>query len=327
MVRTYQVNWLRQAIRRRTVQYRLFGRTGWRVSSIGMGCWALGGQWGPVPESEAIATVHAAIDAGINLFDTADSYGPRRSEELLGKALGKSRRADVFIATKVGNLGRPEGHPLSYTTPEHIYVCCDASLKRLQTDHIDLYQCHIREHPHHEVFLEAFERLLEVGKIRAYGTSSFITDEIELFDRHNRCHVVQLPYSVLDRTYERDVLPLCASHNIGTLIRGPLAQGVLTGKFTRDHVFDDETRADWNSGESRTRFQARVSAAERLRPLITEERTMAQLALAFSIARPGATCAIPGARSPEQAIANAAAGDISLSADELSVMDTLQLPT
>ena len=104
----------------RRMQYRSFGRTGWKVSSIGMGCWALGGQWGPVSESDAASTIHAAIDAGINLFDTADSYGPRRSEELLGKTLKNSDRENVFIATKAGNLGRPEGHPLSFSTPEHI---------------------------------------------------------------------------------------------------------------------------------------------------------------------------------------------------------------
>jgi len=306
------------------MQYRSFGRTGWKVSSIGMGCWALGGQWGPVSESDAVSTVHAAIDAGINLFDTADSYGPRRSEELLGKALRKSDRENLFIATKAGNLGRPEGHPLSFSTPEHIYACCDASLHRLQTDYIDFYQCHIREHPHLDVFLEAFEHLLQLGKIRAYGTSSFISEDIQLFDRHARCHVVQLPHSVLDRAYERDVLPLCSSLNIGTLIRGPLAQGVLTGKFTRDHVFDDETRFGWNTGDAHTRFQARVAAAENLRPLTMEDRSMGQLALAFTLSREGVTCAIPGARSPEQARANAAASNISLATDELSLMESLQ---
>ena len=288
-----------------------------------MGCWALGGQWGPVSESDAISTVHAAIDAGINLFDTADSYGPRRSEELLGKALRKSGRANAFIATKAGNLGRPEGHPLSFSTPEHIYACCDASLHRLQTDYIDFYQCHIREHPHLDVFLDAFEHLLQLGKIRAYGTSSFIPEEIQLFDRHARCHVVQLPHSVLDRAYERDVLPLCSSLNIGTLIRGPLAQGVLTGKFTPDHVFDDETRSDWNTGNAHTRFQARVATAEKLRPLTMEDKNMGQLALAFTLSREGVTCAIPGARSPEQARANAAASNIVLTTDELSLMETL----
>ena len=230
------------------MQYRVFGRTGWRVSAIGLGCWQLGGQLGEVSEADGIATVHAAIQAGINLFDTADSYGPRRSEEVLGKALSGGRRPHVFVATKVGNLARPDGHPLSFTTPEHIYACCDASLHRLQTDYIDLYQCHIREHPRHDVFLEAFERLLEAGKIRAYGTSSFFPSEIDFFDSHGRCHVAQIPYSVLERDYEADAFALCEARNIGVLVRGPLAQGVLSGKFAPDHQFDDPTRSGWNVG-------------------------------------------------------------------------------
>ncbi len=308
------------------MQYRVFGRTGWRVSAIGMGCWALGGQWGPVSTADGVAAVHAAIEAGINLFDTADAYGPRRSEELLGRALDGGRRPHVFIATKVGNLASADGHPFSYATPEHVYACCDASLHRLGTDYIDFYQCHVREHPHLDVILEAFERLLEAGKIRAYGTSSFFPQEIELFDRHGRCQVVQLPYSVLDRAHETDALPLCRERNIGTLIRGPLAQGVLSGKFAPDHRFDDPTRSGWNRGAARRRFQARVAAAEALRPLTGAGRTLAQVALAFAIAHPGATCAIPGARSPQQARENAAAADLQLSDDELAALRAIAPP-
>ena len=308
------------------MQYRVFGRTGWRVSAIGLGCWQLGGQLGAVSEADGIATVHAAIEAGINLFDSADAYGPRRSEEILGKALAGGRRPHHFVATKVGNLGRPDGHPLSFTTPEHIYACCDASLHRLQTDYIDLYQCHIREHPRHDVFLEAFERLLEAGKIRAYGTSSFIPSEIEFFHSHGRCHVAQIPYSVLERTYETDALPLCHERNIGVLIRGPLAQGVLAGKFASDHQFTDPTRTGWNTGDAQQRFQERRAAAEALRPMSGEGRSMAQIALAFAIAHPANTCAIPGARSPEQVRANAAAADLMLTDDELATLRAIAPP-
>ena len=167
----------------------------------------------------------------------------------------------------------------------------------------------------------------EAGKIRAYGTSSFIPSEIELFDRHGRCEVVQLPYSVLERTYEADALPLCESRNIGVLVRGPLAQGVLSGKFTPDHQFDDPTREGWNVGSARQRFQERVAAAEALRPMAGEGRNMAQIALAFAIAHPAATCAIPGARSPEQARANAAAADVQLSDAELATLRAIAPPT
>ncbi len=298
------------------MQYRKFGKTGWDVSAVGMGCWGLSGQWGQVDERLGVETVHAALDAGINLFDTADAYGPRRSEELLGKGL-HGRRHEAIIATKVGNLARQDG-PLSFETPEHVYLCCDASLHRLGTDYIDFYQCHIREHPRHDVFLEAFERLLEAGKIRSYGTSTYIVSEIETFNQHERCAGVQLPYSVIERTYEDDALSFCAAHEIGTLIRGPLAQGVLSGKFSPTTTFEDSVRASWNEGAARERFLQRLEAVERIRPLVSESRSMAQIALAFVLAHPAVTCAIPGAKSPEQVQANAAAAEVALSADELS---------
>ena len=127
------------------MQYRRLGKTDWPVSAISMGCWGIGGQWGPVADEEAIATIHAALDHGITLFDTADSYGLGRSEELVGTAL-RDRHDGVYVATKVGNFARRIGAPLSYDTPHHIYLCCDASLGRLKRDTIDLYQCHLGEH-------------------------------------------------------------------------------------------------------------------------------------------------------------------------------------
>ncbi|MBM4436448.1 MAG: aldo/keto reductase [Actinobacteria bacterium] len=304
------------------MRYRTFGKTGWQVSAIGMGCWALSGQWGPVEEPQAIATVHAALDAGVNLFDTADAYGPRRSEEFLGKALlGVRHRA--FVATKVGNLARGAGHPLAYTHPEHIYVCCDASLHRLRTDYIDFYQCHIRHHEYRGIFVEAFERLREEGKIRAYGVSSFFPDDIVAFDVHGRCAGVQLPYSVLERAVEQDALPLCAERRIGTLVRGPLAQGVLSGKFTATTVFEDSVRKGWNAGDARARFEQRLQIVERLRPLTGPQRSLVDVALGFVLAHPAVTCAIPGMKTPEQARANAAAGDVALPPAEVDAIRAL----
>ena len=304
------------------MRFREFGNTGWNVSVVGMGCWALGGQWGDIGEEQAVATVHAALDAGINLFDTADAYGPRRSEEFLGKAL-EGRRSEAFIATKVGNIGGRDGHPLSYATPEHIYLCCDASLYRLRTDYIDMYQCHVRRHANADVFVEAFERLREVGKIRAYGISTFYADDISAFDSHGRRDVVQVPYSAVERDYEGDVLPICADRNIGTLIRGPLAKGILSGKFTADTRFTEQARSGWNDGEGHAEFLTMLDAAEAIRPLSNASRTMAQVALAFTLAHPAVDCIIPGAKTPQQAIENAAAADIELTADELDQIRTI----
>ena len=307
------------------MKYRKFGKTGWQVSEVGMGCWGLGGQWGPVDGVQAQATVFAALDSGINLFDTSDSYGPRRSEELLGKAL-VGERHQALIATKVGSIGGRDGEPLNYATPEHIYLCCDASLHRLRTDYIDLYQCHVRRHDNRDIFLEAFERLQERGKIRSYGVSSFFTDDVLAFDGHGRCGVVQVPYSVVERDYENDVLPLCAERNIGTLIRGPLAKGVLSGKFAPDTRFDDQARMEWNTGKGRRSFVQMVESAEKLWPMVDASRSMAQISLAFALANPAVSCVIPGAKSPEQARENAAASDVELTGAELDRIRAIAPP-
>src|SRR5215211_239121 len=173
------------------MQYRRLGKTGWQVSTISMGCWGIGGQWGPVEEAEAIRTIHAALDLGVNLFDTADAYGSGVSEELVGKAL-RGRRDGVYIATKVGNFGRRQNVPLSYTSPLHIYLCCDASLGRMKIDTIDLYQCHIGDLADPSIFLEAFERLVEQGKIRAYGISTNSLPVAQAFNHDGNCAAIQL---------------------------------------------------------------------------------------------------------------------------------------
>ena len=307
------------------MQYRTLGKSGMRVSTIGMGCWALGGQWGPIDENTAIGTVHAALDAGVNLFDTADSYGPRTSEEMLGHAL-KGRRDQAIIATKVGNFARRYGHALSFGHPEHVYLSCDSSLHRLQTDYIDIYQCHIGNIDDPSVFLEAFERLLESGKIRAYAVSTDSPNVLERFDVNDRCVACQLNYSVANRRAESELLPLCQMRNTGTLIRGPLAQGVLTGKFDQNSRFTDEVRSGWNTGEAqRDVFTERLKRADRLREVLGRGRTMVDLALGFVLAHPAVTCAIPGMKSPEQAKSNAVAADVVLNEEELKIIRSISV--
>jgi len=299
------------------MRYRRLGKTGWQVSAVSMGCWGIGGQWGVVAEEEAIRTIHAAVDLGINLFDTADAYGPAISEELVGRAL-RGHRQDVSIATKVGNFGRRQGHPLSYATPQHVYLCCDASLGRMKLDAIDLYQCHIGNLEDPSVFLEAFERLVERGKIRHYGISTNSLAVLERFNRTGQCATCQINYSLLNQTAAADILPYCEQHDIGTLIRGPIAQGVLAGKFNQDTTFDDQVRIGWNQGEGRARFLRQLEQVEQLRFLARGDRTLAQAALQFVLANPAVTAAIPGAKNVAQVQANAAAADGELSAEDLS---------
>lgn len=304
------------------MRYRKLGKTGWQVSAVSMGCWGLGGQWGAVSEAEAIRTVHAAIDAGVNLFDTADTYGHGVSEEFVGKAL-RDHRQNVYIATKVGNFGRRLGHPLTYAIPEHIYLCCDASLGRMKIDVIDLYQCHIGSLEDPSIFLEAFERLVEKGKIRHYGISTNAVDVLERFNRAGRCATCQINYSILNPTAATEILPYCQANDIGTLIRGPLAQGVLAGKFNESTTFDDQVRAGWNQGEGRERFLRQLRQVEQLRFLARSDRTLAQAALQFVLAHPAVTAAIPGAKNLAQIQSNAAAADGDLTPDELSRVQAL----
>ena len=311
------------------MRYRRLGKTGWQVSVIGVGCWGIGGQWGEVDDRTAIATLWRAFENGVNFFDTADAYGepPGRSEELVGKAF-QGIRQEVFIATKVGNWARRHGHPLPYTSPLHIIACCHASLYRLRTDYIDLYQCHIGNptDAEVEVFLDAFERLREQGKIRAYGISTNSLDALQRFNKHGTCATCQLDYSILNRVPEGDLLPYCRERDIGVIVRGPLAMGVLTGKFTPDTIFTDEVRRSWNEGERRERFLKRLEVVERLRFLERDGRTMAQAALQFVLAHPAVSCAIPGAKNPQQAESNAKAADGELTSDELAAINAFVPP-
>lgn len=288
---------------------RPLGKTGWTVSVISFGAWNIGGQWGDVPEDVAIKTIQTAYDAGVNFFDTADAYGepPGVSEELIAKAL-RPMREKVVVATKVGNFARRQKHALAYDTPLHVELCCDASLYRLKTDVIDLYQCHVGNAPDYSVFLEAFENLKKRGKIKHYGISTNDFAALKAFNRDGKCATVQLDYSLVNRAAERELLPYCKEHQIGVIVRGPLAQGICAGKFTRDSKFTDSVRAGWNEGSGREKFLRKLELVDRVRFLQTPLRSLAQASLQFVISNPVVSCAIPGAKSPEQAKANAAAG-------------------
>ena len=298
--------------------HRTFGKTGWSVPAIGFGAWGIGGQWGEISAGAATDTIRAAVDAGISFFDTADIYGePQgRSEELLGEAL-RGVRDRVFIATKVGNWGSRFGHAVPMTHATNIELCCDASLHRLKTDYIDLYQCHMRFPPDADVFLEAFDRLAKRGKIRVGGISTDSLDVVRRFDKGGACAAVQCDYNLLDRSAELTLLPYCQQNNIAVIARRPLASGLATGKFNAASQFPDSVRGGWNGGKERAAFLEQLRTVEQLRFLERPDRTMAQAALQFVISHPAVTVAIPGGKSPEQVRANAAAGAATLEPDEL----------
>ena len=301
------------------MEYRELGRTGMEVSTIGMGCWAIGGDaWGPVEDAHSLAAIDRALDLGVNLFDTADVYGRGRSEDLVGRAL-QGRRDEAIVATKVGLWHSGGDRPNAYTRPELVIESCEASLKRLRTDRIDVYQCHLWWDENTEVFLDAFERLHRDGKIRAYGVSTNEIDHLRHFNERGTCQILQFDYSILNRSPEQELLPYAAEHGMGTLARGSLRMGILTGKFTPETTFPDgDIRRDWVGQDW---YRDQLDATDRLKELAGGDRTLSQIALAYVLHDPAVSTTIPGAKNPQQMEQNAAAASINLSEEDRALID------
>ena len=290
------------------MEHRELGRSGLRVSEVGFGAWAVGGDaWGPVEDESSVAAMERALELGINFIDTADVYGDGHSEALVSRVIS-GRRGEVVLSTKGGLMGHhrdPEREPV-YDTPGKVIEAFEASLGRLGTDYVDVYFCHIWwDKPEEtEAFIEAFERLKGDGKVRAVGVSTNDLDYIKHFDRDGGLDVVQLDYSILNREPEREVLPYLQERGIGVVVRGPLRMGMLTGKFSEDTTFPEgDIRRGWP--EERW-FKDSLRKVEGLRAL-EDGRTLGQVALRYVLNHPAVSVAIPGAKTPEQVEANAAA--------------------
>jgi myo-inositol catabolism protein IolS len=301
------------------MEYRALGRTGLEVSTIGMGCWAIGGDaWGPVDDRDSMAAIERALELGINLFDTADVYGRGRSEELVGRVL-EGRRDEAVIATKVGLWHSGSERPNAYTDPKMVLDSCEQSLRRLRTDRIDIYQCHLWWDEHTEVFLEAFERLKADGKIGAYGVSTNDIAHLQHFDQDGSCEIVQFDYSILNRSAESELLPYAGKRRIGTLARGSLRMGILSGKFTPETTFPEgDVRREWPQQDW---YREQLAKTGRLRTLARPDRSLSQVALAFVLSDPAVSTTIPGAKRPDQVEQNAGAADASLTEDERRLID------
>jgi aryl-alcohol dehydrogenase-like predicted oxidoreductase len=289
--------------------YREFGLTGWNVSTIGMGTWNIGNQWGEIEESMALETVRSAFEQGVNLFDTAEAYGIPQglSEERLGKAL-QGIRDRVHIVTKIGSWGRRtgEGLPKSVDT---IRLCLQASLFRLKTDWVDAVLCHEGDIEDPTVYLEAFEQLKEKGYLRAYGISTNSFEVLKRFNVNHTCRIVECDYSLLNLKPEKQMLPYCQEHGIAVLVRGPLGQGLLSGKYGSDTIFTDTVRAKWHKNESKqAKFKRDIETVTALQGCIKPGEAMATTALRYVISHSACPVAIPGAKSPQQAAMNAQAG-------------------
>ncbi|MCA9961980.1 MAG: aldo/keto reductase [Anaerolineales bacterium] len=285
------------------INKRTLGKSGIDITEIGVGLWAAGGnEWGPTDDAEILNLIDAALDAGVNFYDTADVYGLGHSEELLGQAMA-GRRDQFIVATKIGwlNFDQTAGHS-AYTTVEKLIAGVERNLKRLKTEYVDVIQSHIDYHEATmEVFLEGFQKLQRDGKVRAYGLSTGDYDYLQAFNADGGCATLQIDYSILNRTPEADIFPYCQEHNIGVIIRGPLAMGILTGKFSATPTFAaDDWRNRWlNNPDEHAIFLNDLEKTERLKPL-AQGRTLAQLALQFTLAHPAVTTVIPGAKTNRQ---------------------------
>jgi aryl-alcohol dehydrogenase-like predicted oxidoreductase len=308
------------------MNYRELGRTGWKVSEISFGAWAIGGTWGKVDDKESLAALHAALDGGVNFFDTADVYGDGHSEQLLAK-LKKERKEKFYIATKAGR--RLDPHTAEGYNRANLTAFIERSLKNLETDTIDLLQLHcppmsVLYQP--EVF-GILDDLVKAGKLRHYGVSVEKVEEALKAIEFPGVQTIQLIFNIFRQRPAELFFPEAQRRRVGILARVPLASGMLSGKLTRSSTFAKDDHRNFNRhGEAFDRgetfsgvdFETGLRAVEQLRPLVPKGATLAQLALRWILEFPAVTCAIPGAKRPAQVAENIAASDLpSLSADAM----------
>jgi len=310
------------------MQYRALGRTGLQVSTIGMGCMMFG--W-KTTEAEAQRLVSSAIEAGINLFDTSSSYGRGNSERILGAAL-REHRSRAIVCTKVHFRSEDEDLNALGNSQRNVIAQCEASLRRLQTDTIDVLQIHSPQPsvPIDET-LRALDTLVRSGKVRYIGSSSFpawqVVEALWASKEYglNRFVTEQPAYSVLDRAIERELVPMAQAYGIGLLAFSPLAEGILTGKYKRGEPLPENSR--FNRVTKPGPYAARLTSAvhdvlDVLRALSEEKGvTMSQLALGWVIARPWIACALVGPCDTEQLADNLGALSISFTDAELARID------
>ena len=305
---------------------RPLGRSGIEVSAIGLGCWAIGGPayrdgkaigWGEVDDEESVAAIHAGIEAGVNFFDTANVYGTGHSERVLGQAL--RGRDDIVVATKFGNLFDEATRTATGrdASADSIREQCEASLRRLDRDVIDLYQFHIGDYDPvaAEDVVAVLEELVDEGKVRCFGWSTDDPERAAVFARSEHCAAIQFAFNVLDG--DSPVLDLCEAQRLAGILRGPLAKGALSGKFTAQTTFTaDDVRHRMDYGGEQAPMLAAVEAIRDV--LGSHGRTVAQGALCWLLARSDVLVPIPGFRTVAQAQENAAAMTHGpLSADEM----------
>jgi aryl-alcohol dehydrogenase-like predicted oxidoreductase len=304
------------------------GMTDLEVFPIAFGAWELGGEWGHFDEDEGIAAIRHARSLGVNLFDTAQGYGFGASERVLGRALRHeldTRRDEVVIASK-GGLRMTEDGLVRDSSPGWLRTGVDDSLRALGVDHVDIYQVHW---PDPEVpFAEsagALQELVDEGKIRHVGVSNFDAAQMAEFARTRPVETLQPPYDLFRRDIEAELLPYCREHDVGVLVYGPLAHGLLTGALNENTTFAPD---DWRSGApffTGEDFRRNVQIVRELERFAAEQLgvSVSRLAIAWALANPAVHAAIVGARSPKHIEDSIGAAELSLSDPDLEQIDRI----
>ena len=306
------------------MNYRPLGRTGWKVSDISFGAWAIGGAWGNVSDDESLAALNQAIDSGVNFIDTADVYGDGRSERLIAQ-LKKTRKDEIIVATKAGRR-LPKQTVAGYSR-ENLNGWVDRSLKNLSTDTIDLVQLHC---PPTELYNRAevfgmLDDLVKAGKVRYYGVSVEKVEEALKAIEYPNVQTVQIIFNCFRQKPAETFFPKAKEKRVGILARVPLASGMLTGKLRADSQFASDDHRNFNRhgehfdvGEtfSGVDYKAGLDAVEELRKLVPAGTSMTQFALRWILMFDAVTCAIPGGKRPGKVAENSQASDLpALSAD------------
>ncbi len=315
------------------MHYRQLGKTGWNVSEISFGAWAIGADWGHVSDDDAMATLHTALDHGINFFDTADVYGDGRSERLIAR-LRRERPSDTFwVATKAGR--RLDPHVAAGYNRDNITAFIERSLKNLKVEALDLVQLHC---PPTEVYytpelFDALDDLKQQGKIKHYGVSVEKVEEAIKAIAYPNVATVQIIFNMLRQRPADLFFREAQAHHVGILARVPLASGLLTGKFSAESTFSPNDHRNYNRhgaafdvGEtfSGVPYDVGLQAVSDIEALKPDGMTMAQFALRWILEFDAVACAIPGAKRPSQVVDNAAASDLEpLSAETMAAVKTI----
>jgi len=300
------------------MQYCELGRTGWKVSTVSFGAWAIGGTWGNVEDQESLAALHRALDLGVNFFDTADVYGDGRSERLLAK-LRRERSEPFYVATKAGR--RLDPHVGSSYNNQNLIAFVERSLKNLEVEALDLLQLHC---PPTEVYympevFDALDDLVKKGKLLHYGVSVEKVEEALKAIEYPNVKSVQIIFNIFRQRPADLFFELAQRRQIGILARLPLSSGMLAGKMTRTSSFEESDHrggnrhGEWfDRGEtfSGLDYDTGLQAVDELRPLVPADETMAQMALRWILMFPAVTCAIPGAKRPSQVEENIQSADL-----------------